>query len=264
MIPKSTFFKSLLTTLIYYLLTSGISIILYLTLGKYLLNINIDYLSILDSMVYLIILIILISFRKRTNLEYWSDNNSLIFYLISIIIIAFTFRISVDPIYRFDLIFNSSDFPTNFSREVSLFKKFAVFLNIVLLAPIVEELVFRGIILNKIVKEYGIITSLLVSSLLFSLIHINFYPFSFNIISFLNAFFLGIITGLIFLKIGIKYSITLHFLINLIWYILNYFLSEEYWKALIHLEFNFLYWIIVTLGLAILLFPLSSINKKTK
>ncbi|WP_369711806.1 lysostaphin resistance A-like protein [Leptotrichia sp. HSP-334] len=73
-------------------------------------------------------------------------------------------------------------------------------------APILEEMVFRGVIMNNL-KKYGIKTAIIVNSILFGVSHSN-----------INMIIPAILTGIIFsytaYKYSLKYSILLHFLLN--------------------------------------------------
>lgn len=51
------------------------------------------------------------------------------------------------------------------------------FISMVIAAPILEELIFRGIILKGLLKNYSPLKSILISSLLFGLIHLNPWQF---------------------------------------------------------------------------------------
>ena len=62
-------------------------------------------------------------------------------------------------------------------------------------APILEEFLMRGFILNGLSVNYGIIVALLISSILFALLH-------FNIAQIFPSFICGIILGLIYLYTG--------------------------------------------------------------
>lgn len=84
-----------------------------------------------------------------------------------------------------------------------------IILSVVIVAPIVEELTYRYI-LNKSLKEYGKLPSLIVSSLLFGIIHCQFYQI-------IPAIAAGIILSLIYFKTNdIRYSIIVHMINNLI------------------------------------------------
>jgi len=79
----------------------------------------------------------------------------------------------------------------------------------VIAAPIFEELMFRKFVIDRTLK-YGEITSVLISSLLFSLMHHNLYQIFY-------AFGLGFIFGIVYLKTGkLRHTIALHMGINII------------------------------------------------
>lgn len=77
----------------------------------------------------------------------------------------------------------------------------------VLIAPIVEELLFRKFLLDR-VACFGQCTAVLMSGGLFALAHGNFYQFFY-------AFALGVIFAYVYLRTGrIRYTIALHMLVN--------------------------------------------------
>ena len=76
----------------------------------------------------------------------------------------------------------------------------------VFVAPILEEIVFRGVIMNNL-KKYGIRVAIIINSLLFGLSH-------YNIEMIIPAFLTGIIFSYVAYKYSIKYSILIHFFIN--------------------------------------------------
>ncbi len=78
----------------------------------------------------------------------------------------------------------------------------------VLITPVIEEIVFRGFILQKLMK-YGAATAILITTILFSVGHLNIGNM---IISFLP----GIVLAIIAVKTEtIAYTVPLHMLINL-------------------------------------------------
>ncbi|MBN7576291.1 MULTISPECIES: CPBP family intramembrane glutamic endopeptidase [Clostridium] len=94
---------------------------------------------------------------------------------------------------------------------------FAAFCSMVFIAPIFEELFMRGIILEQLSRRYKPIISITVSALLFAILHLN-------VIQGINAFLLGIILGLVYLKTrNLIITILLHGLNNLFCYIVSYF-----------------------------------------
>ena len=78
----------------------------------------------------------------------------------------------------------------------------------VFVAPILEEIVFRGVIMNNL-RKYGIRVAIIINSLLFGLSH-------YNIEMIVPAFLTGIIFSYVACKYSIKYSILIHFFINVI------------------------------------------------
>ncbi len=67
------------------------------------------------------------------------------------------------------------------------------FLQVCVLAPIMEEFLMRGFLLGGLSVNYGKTTALLLSSLLFALLH-------FNMVQTLSALLCGVILGLLYLQ----------------------------------------------------------------
>lgn len=135
------------------------------------------------------------------------------------------------------------------------FTKIQIYFSIssLFLAPVLEELFFRKLVLGNLVKRYSISTALLTSSLLFSLIH---WETPFNLIP---AFLFGIISGILYLKSGrLRYSILLHFMYNG----LNLLVAtnaELYYDWLSWLGTGYEYWGLFALGMIITLFALKMV-----
>ncbi|TGL33740.1 CPBP family intramembrane metalloprotease [Leptospira koniambonensis] len=91
--------------------------------------------------------------------------------------IGFSFLLSeVDNL--FSMYFPKPDFIINLFQ--GLFDGENVFLAAILLsvvAPLTEEFMFRGVILDKFLRKYSVISSFLLSSFLFGLIHMNPWQF---------------------------------------------------------------------------------------
>lgn len=86
---------------------------------------------------------------------------------------------------------------------------FRAFLYTVLAAPVVEELLFRGVVLGYLRRGFSDRTSVLVSALLFAIIHFNWIQGGY-------AFLLGILLGHLCLRTkSLWMSIFLHMFINL-------------------------------------------------
>jgi membrane protease YdiL (CAAX protease family) len=78
-----------------------------------------------------------------------------------------------------------------------------------LLAPVLEELLFRKIIIDR-TRAYGERAAVFLSALMFALFHGNLYQFFY-------AFGIGLVFGYVYLKTGrVRYTIFLHMAINLV------------------------------------------------
>lgn len=85
-----------------------------------------------------------------------------------------------------------------------------------IVAPIFEEIIFRGIILEQLDRRYGMIKAIIVSSLLFGIVHLNIHQG-------VNAFFIGIVAGFIYIKTNsLLLSMFLHFVNNSLAIILDF------------------------------------------
>lgn len=81
-------------------------------------------------------------------------------------------------------------------------------LSVVVVAPIYEEIIFRGILLKGMTKKINPTIALVISALFFALVHMN-------IPQGVNAFLLGLVIGFIYLRTGSIYlSIFAHFVNN--------------------------------------------------
>jgi len=80
-------------------------------------------------------------------------------------------------------------------------------LTVTLVAPVLEEILFRGQILRAVKGKYGSFWALIISSFLFGLIH-GIPP------QMVNAFFLGLILGYIYIKTGSLFSVIIMHAVN--------------------------------------------------
>lgn len=138
--------------------------------------------------------------------------NLIIFFLCLIIIWVY-----VSPIFKYPFL----SYSLNLDKLNICIEKIIVpnrngilelypFARLILITPILEELLFRKIILVQLRSKYGIYLSVIFTSILFSISHLDLYNFL--------IFFIGsVILCIIFLKSNnIKYSIVYHILMNLI------------------------------------------------
>lgn len=107
---------------------------------------------------------------------------------------------------------------------------FTVFLLVSFFAPIIEEIIFRGIIqkglINKGVKPQ---TAIVVSALVFGLVHFNPWQF-------IGAFLLGIVLGVVYFKTkSLLMPMLLHFFNNTIAAILLKYYDTENFSELLNI-----------------------------
>lgn len=88
------------------------------------------------------------------------------------------------------------------------------FLQVCIIAPVIEEILMRGFVLGGLKNNYGVTMALLISAILFALLH-------FNMVQTLSAFVCGIILGLLYIKTeSIFCCIVAHCGYNLLSYIM--------------------------------------------
>lgn len=100
--------------------------------------------------------------------------------------------------------------PTNDLQELTVNTPFwANLLFAGILAPILEELFYRKLVIDRL-RRYGDFTAILLSGLLFGAIHGNFYQFFY-------ATLMGFVFGYVYLYTGkLRYSVILHMSVNLL------------------------------------------------
>lgn len=131
-------------------------------------------------------------------------------------------------------------------------------LNVIIVAPLFEEYIFRYYIFGGLLKKYSFSVSLFTSSFLYSLIHlltpINLFP----------TFVLGIASAVIYYGTKqIRYSILFHLLYNVFRFFIFVF-GEEYGKVKNNIGFGALYWFLFFCGGLLLFFGLNKITLKKR
>lgn len=117
----------------------------------------------------------------------------------------------LDPI--FERAFPSSEESYQQTLKVLSAAPIISLLQVCVLAPIIEEILMRGFLLDGLSVNYGNVIALLVSAVLFALLH-------FNMVQTLSAFICGIILGLLYLHTGSVFCCILaHMGYNLISYV---------------------------------------------
>ena len=95
------------------------------------------------------------------------------------------------------------------------------FIAIVIAAPVIEELIFRGIILNGLLRRYSPVRSIILSSILFGIVHLNPWQF-------VSALIIGIFSGWVYYRTRkLSLSILIHLVNNLVAFVGMYFMDVE-------------------------------------
>ena len=113
----------------------------------------------------------------------------------------------IDPII--EKLFPASE--ANYQENISGLKENLItsFIQVCVIAPVVEELLMRGFVLDTLKDKYHVAVALLVSTVLFALLH-------FNMVQTLSALVSGFILGVLYLKTkSLTSSILAHALYNL-------------------------------------------------
>jgi len=133
------------------------------------------------------------------------------------------------------------------------------FITIVVLAPVFEELIFRGIILNGLLQQYSPVKSIVLSSFLFGVMHLNPWQF-------ISAFTIGLFSGWVYYKTRkLSLSILIHFVNNLIAFASMRFIDAETLinESLSELYGGFVNLILVTLtAILVSIFGIFSLRKE--
>ncbi|MCY6371170.1 CPBP family intramembrane glutamic endopeptidase [Clostridium ganghwense] len=167
--------------------------------------------------VILILWIIYITFKNNIRLKpiikdfkdkvKWSKITKIICmnfaFSISFVVLVVSLAYMISPEFFNKLLAEVSEDNNTFSSEIF------TFIAAVFLAPIVEEFIFRGIILNRLRMTRSTGTAIIISSILFGLMH--------GELAFLGAFVFGIIMCLVYIKTeNLMNTISIHFFNNLI------------------------------------------------
>lgn len=135
--------------------------------------------------------------------------------------------------------FKGSDVVNPLENVISNSSVLATIIFAGILSPIIEEVLFRGVMLNKL-RTYGDKIAIITTALLFGLFHENFSQFFY-------AVGLGMIFAYVTLKTGtIKYSIGLHIMINMMGGVIG---TQALSSTIATMIFGIVVWIFVIAGL---------------
>ena len=111
-------------------------------------------------------------------------------------------------------------------------KSVPAFFTAVIFAPILEELIFRGIVLEGFLKNYSPVKAIVLTNVLFGLAHMNPWQF-------VGAFLMGILISWVYFKTrNLFLPVLMHFLNNLLSFLFLYFSDVSFSEATLRDFFN--------------------------
>ncbi|WP_315079639.1 type II CAAX endopeptidase family protein [uncultured Clostridium sp.] len=203
------FFKGLSIVFLFFIINGIISIPIFI-LDKFNIGIY-SLIKIILSIVATSLSIWLMNkiFSYPTNIQ----NNKLKFsrkdfIFIALLILGYRIFFDGNLSYLIDLI-PEPKFLKDFEESLNLDPIYMYF-SIIIIAPLQEEFINRGIILNGLLKKYSNKIAIIISALIFAIMHLNLQQG-------VNAFILGLFLGYIYIKTNSIYlTIFAHFFNNLL------------------------------------------------
>ena len=175
-------------------------------------------------------------------------------------VFAFSFIITIAVLFILDPIINLIPMPDLFYRmfeQLLSDQGLSTFLMLCIAAPLLEELIFRGIILDGFLKNYSHRKAIIWSSLLFGLVHLNPWQF-------IPAVVLGLFIGWIYWKTSSIFPcIFIHFTANTSSYLSSFFIDVKSAKDLTTIDLignNFVYFSLFVLALFLIASGLKLLN----
>lgn len=249
-------FKQILVLICVYFISMIITAIITLPIGEFLLeNSQHPFLLALIAIVPMIC-IIWYALKKRgtTKLKWKFQTNSNIGILLATLVLSISSALLIEPVL--ELLPNVEALRA--SLDEAFTPTFLTFFLAVIFAPIAEEVLFRGIILEGFAKRYGATKAILGSSLLFGLIHVQ--P-----LQVVGAFFGGLFMGWVYLRTrSLIPVIFLHLVNNLMSFVLLVGLGTNNYTTWELVGSNTLYIGVLIGAVALTAIAIHFIKKNTK
>jgi len=213
----TTFFKSQLLFLCYFVLIVAFVLLFHLIFRWIPIK---DVLLFAIDISFAVCILLGFTYLKTENIPNKNHtSNALYLFLflgLSVLWFAFSPLVALHyPLWSLYLEFSLEKFNETYNTY-NFFNLYGI-IRVLILVPILEEVFYRRIILNSLLEKHSAIFAILVSSVMFSVGHLDFNN-SFIFLGF------GILLGTIYWKTrNIYYSIGLHVFINL----LTVFLIEK-------------------------------------
>lgn len=239
------YLKWFLLTLAFYVLYNGLHFIVLLGTKEL---IGFEYIYIASPLAKFLVLSLIFTLYFKYNFQIKTLVKEIKWeFLIVIPILAIIFRILQDPLFNFWEILGDSELPTDFSNsEYPLKYKLSFILHFVILTPVLEELFFRGMVLEDFLKtKNGVLQVVVYSSFLFSIVHFDPSDITISLLKVIATFFFGLITGYLYQKTrNLLLPVIFHLFVNLISFFIRVY-DGKYWEILNYLNFGAMYWVFV-------------------
>lgn len=180
------YFLKVVGTILFFII---LTVILMVSLGKQALD-GID--NIIPLGINLVVLIITLNELKRNNISVRNvvgkpKNKSFIFEVPISLILTYVAGVGMILILLYIVYRINPNITQEFNNGLAeKHEKAATFLtmtidfiDVVLLAPILEEIIFRGILLGKLYSKYGVVRAIFLTSGIFFMIHFKTNPMTF-------------------------------------------------------------------------------------
>lgn len=207
-------------SLLFEILTYGFHSLILLKNANSLSNTSVNdydfFCMSLSSFLSILVLIYFFSTNRRKKgirylkLDYDRKKFILLFIIaLGILAISYCYGIVVEFLNRIFPILEQSveEYESIFGDSSEKFA-FAKYFYVIILAPILEELIYRGYLITELSQSFSKKTAIIVSAIVFGLYHINLYQSVF-------AMFVGVILGIIFVNTdSLLYSVITHMIYN--------------------------------------------------
>jgi len=200
-----TLFQASVLLVIFFIISTGAAVIASLTTAKIMsesMNMLLTYSVSCIGTIFVGLLFRKMKSGATSRFSFSAGNRALYPLLIGL---TLTIVVLLDPIT--DLI-PMPDFLMKIFLKLLADRSVSTFVLTVIAAPLLEELLFRGVILDGLLKNYSARKSIVYSSLLFALAHLN--PWQFIV-----AFSLGLLIGYVYMNTkSLLPCIFIHFIAN--------------------------------------------------
>jgi len=217
------------------------SLFSFLLLREEFVDIEEYYIDLIETVIYsfLILFSLLFIKKRKYSLVRRFSGSSTVFLMLLLTVL---YRLLEDPILRFSVIDGLEAVPALSKAEyTSSVSQFIIFFNLIILAAIFEELLFRKIMLSFF-KSNNVNFGIVFCSFLFALIHLKGWHFNLPIL--ISSFSFSVLASIIYLKYDIIHSVVFHSSYNILWCILL-MKKQEYWDVLVFLNFGYYYWLTI-------------------